>query len=309
MSLKSLYQDSFTIEETIASGGFATIYRARYADGDIPVAIKIGRVHEDPGYAKSLREEARILSQMSHRSVVKLIKLSRPGKPPIDCARALEIPGRPYFYVMEFLAGGDLRDFLKRVNRLTVPEAAAIALEIARGLRHVHRRRYAHNDLKPENIVFREPVERDRPFSPVLVDFGIATRVRLQLEAGTLYIMAPEQLARANLNRPPELFSEVDPFKIDVWALGVLLYRMLGGKLPFEGRTERNLTDRILTSRPTSLANLTGVPRELDSFILDGCLAKDPNERLDILTVGRYLSSHGDGATATTVPGGWFGGR
>lgn len=310
MKFNSIYNDLFTIDEMIAGGGFATIYRGKYAANNLPVAIKVGHVHEDHGYSKSIREEARILSRMDHRCVVKLYALPRPNKLSVNYARALEIPGRPYFFVMEFLAGETLKEFLDKARQLTVPEAAAVALEIARGLHHVHRHGYAHNDIKPENIVFREAIQLGRPFYPVLIDFGIATRVNVQIEAGSLYVMAPEQISKAKKMVPLDVKDGIDKAKVDVWGLGVLLYRMLGGRLPFEDRNEKRLTDRILTSRPTSLARLSEtVSRELDSFILDGCLAKNPKNRLDLVSVGNRLRDLGDGATAITYGARFLGRR
>lgn len=309
MKLNTFYNNLFNIEDTIAGGGFATIYKARYVSGNLPVAIKVGRVHEDQGYSKSIREEARILSRMDHRCVVKLYALPRQNKTSVNYARAVEISGRPYFFVMEYLAGGTLQEYLSRTRQLSVPEAAGVGVEIARGLNHVHRHGYAHNDIKPENIVFREAIQPGQPFYPVLVDFGIATRVSVQTEAGSLYVMAPEQITKAKKMMPLKAQDELDKAKVDVWGLGVLLYRMLGGRLPFEDRNERRLTDRILTSRPTSLARLSEtISKEVDSFILDGCLAKNPKNRLDLISVGTRLRDLGDGATATTViGGGWFG--
>ncbi|MCA9984718.1 MAG: serine/threonine protein kinase [Anaerolineales bacterium] len=304
---ETIYNDQFRLDTTLASGGFATVYRATDMLSGRVVAVKVGRLHEDPGYAKAIIEEAKILGRMSHRGVVQLINLPRPGKAPVAFARALDMPGRPYFFVMEYLGGGTLDEYLKQVKQLSLTEAAAIATEVARGLRHVHKRGYAHNDLKLENIVFRQPLVFGQPFTPVLIDFGIATRVKMQVEAGSLYIMAPEQLIQANMTKPPELYAEPDPTKVDVWGLGVLLYRMLGGRLPFEARSERSLTDRIITSRPTSLGRLANIAPEVDELILEGCLAKNPAQRLDMLQVGTYLSRLAHGATVQTLPGGWFG--
>lgn len=310
MSLKTLYNRQFEIEDVIASGGFATIYRARDALTGQVVAAKVGRVDKkDPGYAKAVREEARILQRLTHRAVVKLVVLPRPGKSPIYHARAMELPGYPYFFIMEYLDGGTLDDYLKKVKRITVGEAAAIAVEVGRGLRHVHKRGYVHNDLKLENVVFRQPIRGGYRFEPVLIDFGIATRLKVQTEAGSLYIMAPEQIDQAQMVRPPEAVIGLDPQKVDVWGLGVMLYRMLGGQLPFAGRNQRRLTDRILTSNPTALTRLSPtVPESVNDLILNGCLNKDPHQRLDLLAVGRRLSQLAAGVTAKTIPGagGWF---
>lgn len=327
MNPSTIYNKQYQLQEKIAAGGFAQVYRALDHKSGTPVAIKVGLVHSDPGYAKSIIEEARILSRMNHPNIVKIVPLSRTAakSPPepqpqsdqqksdVFCARAIEIAGQPYFFIMEYLAGGTLEAYLKQVTKLTIPEASAIALEIARGLHHLHKQGYAHNDLKLENIVFRQELVLGKTTAPVLVDFGIATRVRVQIEAGSLYVMSPEQLKLARMLIPPEMGNLNDPTKVDIWGIGVLLYRMLSGNLPFEGRNEKTLTERILTSQPQPLmGQATGIPHELDDFVVNGCLAKTPTQRPTMVELGKLLSRYGEGAVVTTPPGPtakkrWFG--
>lgn len=330
MNPTAIYNKQYHLQEKIAAGGFAQVYRALDQKNGNSVAVKVGLVHSDPGYAKSIIEEARILSRMNHPNIVKLVPLSRTElqsplaqpaqfeeqkqqKSDVFCARAVEIAGQPYFFVMEYLAGGTLEAYLKQVTKLTIPEAAAIALEIARGLHYLHRQGYAHNDLKLENIVFRQELVLGKTTAPVLVDFGIATRVRVQIEAGSLYVMSPEQLKLARMLIPPEMGNLNDPTKVDIWGIGILLYRMLSGSLPFEGRNEKTLTERILSSHPQPLmGQVTGIQHELDDFVVNGCLAKIPTHRPTMVELGKLLSRYGEGAVVTTSPGPvakkrWFG--
>jgi len=295
----TLYNGRYKIEEEISRGGFATVYKASEQGREETVALKIGIVNSDPGYARSIREEARLLSSLDHPSIVSLHQVPRPGRPSITHANAVELPGSPPFFVMEYLCGGTLEDYLKQVGPLAPSEAAAIGLEVARGLDYSHRKNITHNDLKLENIVFRQPVQAGEPFEPVLVDFGIATRVRLQVQAGSIYIMSPEQLAEAKLELPPEQSEDMNPTKVDVWGMGVVLYRMLGGRLPFAGRNERTLTSQIMSARPTSLGKLTKIPEELDELIIDGCLAKRPEQRISLLELGKELAAIGNNVVAS----------
>ena len=332
MSPTTIYNKQYHLQEKIAAGGFAQVYRAIDQKNGNSVALKVGLVHTDPGYAKSIIEEARILSRTNHPNIVKILPLSRleqqpqslsrptpqsqdppPLKSDVFCARAVEMSGQPYFFVMEYLTGGTLELYLKQVTKLTIPEATAIALEIARGLRHLHRLGFAHNDLKLENVVFRQELVLGKATNPVLVDFGIATRVRVQIEAGSLYVMSPEQLKMARMLIPPEMGNLNDPTKVDIWGIGVLLYRMLSGSLPFEGRNEKSLTERILNSQPQPLiGRAMGINHELDDFIVNGCLAKNPAQRPTMVELGKLLSRYGEGAVVTTPPGPsspkrWFG--
>jgi len=305
-----IYNDRFLLEGEIRSGGFATVWRAREADFPDPLALKIAHVTEDPGVARSVIKEAEIIQRLNHPGIVRLFQLPRPDRAPVAYARAVELPGMPYFFAMEYLTGGTLDDLMKEFKKLPLPEAATIALKVARALDHMHLRSYAHNDLKLENIVFRYPVVAGSPYTPTLIDFGIATRVQLQLTAGSLYIMSPEQLSQVKLLTAPEAGDKVDHTKADVWGMGVLLYRMLGGRLPFEGRNDRSVTSRILKSRPQSLLQFAkDIPPELDSLIIDGCLAKNPDYRLSLVELGRALIYYGEDVPASRTASGGRKGR
>ncbi|MCA9973055.1 MAG: hypothetical protein KC425_22710, partial [Anaerolineales bacterium] len=142
--------------------------------------------------------------------------------------------------------------------------------------------------------------EVNKPFTPVLIDFGVATKV-IPPPAATPYIMPPEQIKQVQLQTPPEM-DRVDPVKVDVWGLGIMLYCMLGGQLPFKSRREKTLTDRIIRSRPLSLQALSpDVPPDLEELVIDGCLAKDPAHRLTLLEVGQLLRKYVDGRSEVTA--------
>lgn len=299
MPEKTIYGGHYTLQERVASGGFAVIYRATEKERSEPVAIKLANDANDPTTGKSLREEAKILNRLEHRNIVKTFPIPRPGKlNNLDLARATELPGSPYFFVMEYLAGGTLEDYLRQVKSISLPEAAAIAVQIARAVDHMHRRAYAHNDLKLENVVFRHPIEVGEAFWPVLIDFGIAARIEAP-KAASLYICPPERLSALNLAKAPETVpQDVDLAKVDVWGLGIILYRMLGGWLPFSG-SERSITRQIMTARPISLLEHNGnLPQEVDDLVIDGCLAKKPEERTTLFDLGHFLAAYAEGGEA-----------
>jgi serine/threonine-protein kinase len=294
-----LYNDRFRLDEQIRSGGFATVWRATESGHDAPLALKIGRVTDDPDLNRSIIKEAETLQRLHHQNIVRLFLLPRDDRAPVAYARAIELPGHPYFFAMEYLAGGTLGDMLKEFKKLPLPEAAAIALSVARALDHMHKEGYAHNDMKLENIVFRYPVVAGQAYSPTLIDFGIAMR-GIQVAAGSIYSMPPEVLAQAKMLAAPEIVGAVDHTKVDVWGMGVLLYQMLGGRLPFEGRDERTVTSRILKSRPQSLLELSKeIPAEIDNVIIDGCLAKNSAYRLSLLELGQILRRWGEDVVAS----------
>ncbi|MEM7803174.1 MAG: serine/threonine-protein kinase [Chloroflexota bacterium] len=301
-----IYRDHFTLEREIATGGFATIYQAEEAGSAQKIAIKVAHARKDNAFNETVYKEAELLAAFQHRGIVNLKKLPpMPGKTGEQTwANASVLRGRPAFFVMEYLSGGSLQQYIDHVKQLSGGEAAAIGLEVARALDHVHRRNVAHNDLKLENIVFREPVRKGLPFEPVLIDFGIATKANVQSGQGTLYIMSPEQLELSKDTMPPELRmareDELDKTKVDVWGLGVVMYYLIAGQLPFKGRTAKGITSRILNDQPEPLVTHTkkSFSPYLEELILEGCLAKNPRYRLELLELGMALKKFSNGVTA-----------
>lgn len=300
MNFGVLHNGMYRLEEKVAVGGFATVYRATINGSNETVAIKISK----GPHAQALMKEANILQWLDHENIVRLRTISRPGgKADVFFDVAYGFSDSAYFFVMEYLAGGTLNYYIDRVGALTAPEAAAIGLKLVESLEYMRNADgYSHNDLKLENVVFRQEVREGEAFSPVLIDFGIASRIRVPTET-TYYITPPEQIALQEPSVPPEFVGRLDRTKIDVWGMGIVLYCMLGGELPFRARSPKTLGDRITTSHPIPLTRLSAdVPPEVNELVLDGCLAKDPRQRISIEDVGKALLPWGKGVKACSVP-------
>jgi serine/threonine-protein kinase len=255
----------------------ATVVRAVGKDG-IEVALKISRLASDPFYATALKAETEILQKLDHPGVVKIYPIHSDIGKMVYMERATELTGHPWFFVMEFLEGASLRDYLKQVNILTPGEATAVARDVSLALSYVHSKGYTHNDVKTDNILFRKLLTKNSCFEPVLIDFGIAAKIRrIQRDAGALQWMSPERLHQVREELAPEV--QVDPVKVDVYAVGVLLYRMLTTKMPFTGLTDSGVTSAILYKTPESIHTVNPkVPPDLDELILS-CMAKRPEAR------------------------------
>lgn len=302
-----IYGERFGLERVLAKGGFSTVYLATDNELDETVAIKVAKLGDESSYNEMVYREAELLAACQHKGIVTLNPLpALAGKQEAQLwANAENLIGQPAFFVMEYLSGGTVQHYLEAVGQLPGHEAAAIGVMIARGLDHIHRKGLAHNDLKLENIVFRTPVEVGQPFEPVLVDFGIATKMTKQSQKGTLYIMSPEQVAMRQDNVPPELRqalqANLDRVKVDVWGLGVVLYTLISGQLPFKGKSRRGMTTRILKETPDPLTKSAQLPVSpfIEELILDGCLSKDPRTRLSLLELGLALKKYAQGVVAT----------
>jgi len=287
----------FEIEAPLHEGGMGILYLARDVQRGMRVVVKVSRhsekirPEEREFYETALQGEVEILRDLHHPHIVRLYPIRAEdgeglvgGTRVVYIRRAIELPGQPWYFAMEYLGGGSLENLLKERQRLPIEVAVEIGYQVAMALEYMHQRGIAHRDIKPQNILFRRPVREG--IEAVLVDFGLAQRQRARgLEAGTLLYMAPEQIEaeKGEGARP-------DPRPADIYALGVVLYRMITGRLPFEGRNRDQLTSAIRKSVPTRPSIIRkDIPAPLDALIME-MLAKDPDKRPNAAWVARRLN-------------------
>ncbi|MFN2616883.1 MAG: protein kinase [Thermoleophilaceae bacterium] len=205
----------FRLEERIGSGGMSTVYRAYDPTLERWVAIKLMHrdISTDPDQLERFRREARAVARLNHPHLVTVID-------------AGEDDGAPYI-VFEYVEGETLKERIRRLGRLPVPEAVAYAIEIGRALSCAHAHRLVHRDIKPQNVLI-DPEGRAK-----VTDFGIARSLESQgLTApgrvlGTTDYVSPEQA----------LGQEVTE-QSDIYSLGICLYEMLSGEIPFKADTQ-----------------------------------------------------------------------
>ncbi|HLC02757.1 MAG TPA: serine/threonine-protein kinase [Anaerolineales bacterium] len=284
-------------------GGMARVVRAMLSgNSGQDIALKISRMGPNQDYFfAAIQKEVETLQKLDSPGVVALRAISE-GKNQYK-ERAVEIIGNPWFFGMECLRGGSLESFIREIGPLSLSEAAAICRLVGAGLEHVHSRGFAHNDVKPDNVLFRRQLVVGDRFEPVLIDFGVAAKlVRHQLDGSVVY-MAPERLQESREPSAPELAEGVDPTKADVWSMGILLYRMLAGREPFLGLTDRSITSAIMRAIPPPITSKRkDLPRELDEFIIEGCLAKDPRLRASMAQFDRVIGRYTQDFRVTRVP-------
>src|SRR6187402_2353571 len=203
----TLLNGRYRLDAQVGTGGMSTVDRR--------VAIKLMHrdIAADSDQLERFRREARAVAQLSHPHIVGVID-------------AGEEDGRPYI-VFEYVEGETLKDRIRRLGRLPVDEAVAYAIEIARALGAAHARRIVHRDVKPQNVLI------DEEGTAKVTDFGIArslTEEGLTADGrvlGTTDYVSPEQA----LGRP------VGP-QSDLYSLGIVLYEMLTGDVPFHGENQ-----------------------------------------------------------------------
>jgi serine/threonine-protein kinase len=257
----------YRVVERIGRGGMGTVYRARQLAMDRDIALKVLRpeIAADPTVQARFAREARAASQIKSVRVVTLM----------DYGHTEE---GLYFIAMELLEGETLAARIAREGRLPPPEALRIAGEIARALEVAHEEGVVHRDLKPDNVIV---TARERAVK--VLDFGIAKMLAAGDGApdpamtvagamlGTPMYMSPEAAARR---------GEVGP-AADLYSLGVMLFEMLAGRLPFEEREPVLLLGMHMRARPPLLraaAPGLAIPEQLEQLV-DRLLDKKADER------------------------------
>lgn len=265
---------SYILEEPLGSGGMGEVYAARHVRlTKRRAAVKVlpSYLANEPEFLRRFEAEANAAASLDHPNVLGLWEYG-------------EHEGMP-FLVMPLIPGGSLKELLERRGPLTMPEASRILTQIAAALDYAHGRGLLHRDVKPANILLTEEGR------PVLADFGIAkvmegaqTQItRAGTGIGTPEYMAPEQL-EGNAERRSDLYS-----------LGVVLYQMLTGKVPYSGSTPYAIAYQQLEAPLPSLRAANPRVPVAAERVLERALAKDPAQRY---ATGREFALAFDAASA-----------
>ncbi len=244
-----------------------------------PVVLKIGPAVQDSNYYYgAIRREVEILRKLSHCGIVAIKKISSNERNPF-MERDIDTPEAPWFFGMEYLPGGTLGGYLRRKEILNLEEGVRIGLQICEAIMAVHAAGYAHNDLKPDNVLFRLSPLNGGLLEPVLIDFGIASRFNHVQRNGSLWYMAPERVQSLNCDSFSRI-DAVDGRKADVWSVGVMLYLFFTGINPFFSLNDHAAVEAIMKARPRPMTEFhPDLTPSLVELVLDGCLARDPEFR------------------------------
>ncbi len=246
---------AYRLERELARGGMGAVYVARHTGLDRQVALKV-MLRADPLALKRFQIEARVTARLRHPNIVSIHEVG-------------EQDGIHYL-AMDLIEGMTLQKRLESGGPIPVREAAELTEKLAGALFYAHSHAILHRDLKPANVLL------DAAGEPLITDFGIArfgegeglTQSGQQL--GTPAYMAPEQARGA---------KDLVDRRTDVYALGLILYEMLTGRLPYEAEETLELLVAILHNPPLPPSKvLVGLERDLETICLK-CLHKDPSSR------------------------------
>ena len=256
--IKRVLDQRYELQEQIGGGGMADVYRAQDLLLNRPVAVKI--LHEqfrsDTEFIDKFNREAQAAARLSHPNIVNIYDVG--------------VMDDAHYIVMEYVPGRTLKDKIKQEGRLSVEEALHIAKDIASALANAHANNLVHCDIKPHNILMMPDG------SAKVADFGIARAVTESTMTysgnvvGSVHYFSPEQ-AKGTMITP----------KSDVYSLGVVLYEMLTGTLPFTGETPVSIAMKHLQDEPLSVRQIDPSIPPVVEAIVTRAMSKDPAMRPD----------------------------
>ena len=269
-----IFANRYEIKSTLGKGGMGIVYRAHDRRLDEDVALKLLRpevVKQDSALLERFKQELKLARRITHRNVLRTYDFD-------------ETDGVPYIS-MEYVEGVMLKDLLRSKGPLPVGVGLRIAKQICQGLEAAHEQGVVHRDVKPQNMLILPDTGEVR-----IMDFGIARKADLEADGGittegtvmgTPDYMPPEQAQ----GKPADLRS-------DIYSLGVVLFEMFTGRLPFRGETPvATVVQHIREPPPKPRSIQASIPVEIETIIMR-CMMKRPNSRYaDVATLYEALSA------------------
>ena len=250
--------ERYEIVKTIGEGGMANVYLAKDTILSRNVAVKVlrGDLSSDDKFIRRFQREALSVSNLSHPNIVEVYDVG-------------EEDGQ-YYIVMEYIEGKTLKQLINKRGALTIPEVIDIMSQLTDGLAHAHEAYIIHRDIKPQNIMILDNGEVK------ITDFGIAVAMNAtQLTQtnsvmGTVHYLPPEQ---AN--------GKSATVKSDIYSLGILMYELLTGSVPFKGDNAVEIALKHMKEKLPSVRKQNPlIPQSIENILLKAC-AKNPRNRYD----------------------------
>lgn len=261
----TVFAGRFEVIEELGKGGMGVVYRVFDKKIEEEVALKLlnPEVSSDKTTIERFRSELKLARKISHKNVCRMYDLNEEGD--------------TQYITMEYVPGEDLKSSILRIGHLSVGKAVSVAKQVCEGLEEAHRLGVVHRDIKPQNIMI------DKEGSTRIMDFGIARSLKKKGITGTgLIIGTPEYMSPEQVE-----MREVDQ-RSDVYSLGVILYEMATGRVPFEGETPLSVAMKHKSEEPLDPRKVNAqIPEGLSRVILK-CLEKKSEERYQ--NAGELLS-------------------
>jgi len=252
----STFANKYRIIEELGKGGMGQVYKALDTEVNEKVAIKLlkSEISTDEKTIERFRNELKFARKIRHKNVCQMYDLNKEKD--------------TYYITMEYVSGEDLKSLIRKMGCLGVDKAVSIAKQVCDGLEEAHKLEVVHRDLKPQNIMI------DAGGSARIMDFGIARSLsEISITGAGVMIGTPEYMSPEQVEG-----KEVDQ-RSDIYSLGVILYEMVTGRVPFEGDTAFTIGMKHKSEIPKDPQEINRlIPEDLSRLILK-CMEKDKENR------------------------------
>jgi len=258
--------EKYLVEDHLGAGGMGAVYRARHLSMDRPVAIKFlhQRLIEDEAARDRFQTEARAAVKLRHPNAVSVTDFGHTSEGGV-------------YIVMELLEGRTLREIISREAPLETARAISIMLQASEAVAAAHEAGIIHRDLKPSNILITQ--SSDQPAVVKVLDFGIATFSADDDEDATTLAQPNTVIGTPRYMSPEQHTGNELTAATDVYSLGVILYEMLTGTVPFSGSTHAEIAEKHATLPPHSPREIVAaIPEGVEHIVLHA-LEKQPSDR------------------------------
>ena len=246
--------DRYEILEKIGTGGMAEVFKAKDHKLNRYVAVKVLKeeFRDNDGFVKKFKEEAQAAAGLAHPNIVNVYDVGDENG--------------IYYIVMELVEGITLKNYIERKGRLTIKEATSIAIQVSAGLEVAHNNHIVHRDIKPQNIII------SREGKVKVTDFGIAKATTSQTTTssamGSVHYASPEQARGGYVDH-----------RSDIYSLGIVMYEMVTGRVPFDGETAVTVAVKHLQEQMVPPSKYCPeIPYSLEQ-IIKKCTEKSPDRR------------------------------
>ena len=254
INLGMLISDRYEIVDKVGTGGMADVYKAKDRRLNRFVAIKILKQEysNDAKFVSKFRAEAQSVAGLSHPNIVNVYDVGEDGD--------------LYYIVMELVEGITLKKFIETKGRLEIKEAVGIAIQIAQGMGEAHANHIIHRDIKPQNIII------SKEGKVKVTDFGIA-------KAATSNTITSNAMGSVHYISPEQARGGYSDEKSDIYSLGITMYEMLSGAVPFEGDSTVTVALSHIQNEAVPLDEVDAqIPHSI-SLIVQKCMEKKPDYR------------------------------
>jgi len=256
LTMGSTFALRYQIIEELGKGGMGKVYKVFDKEIEAKIALKLIKpeVSADKTTIERFRNELKIARDISHKNICRMYDLGKEEG--------------SYYITMEYVQGEDLKRLIRKMGQLSPGQAISIGKQVCEGLAEAHRLGVVHRDLKPQNIMV------DEDGNARIMDFGIARSIKAKgITGASLMIGTPEYMS------PEQVEGKEADLRSDIYSLGVVLYEMVTGRVPFEGDTPFTIGVKHKSEIPKNPREINAqIPEDLGRLILK-CMAKDKDKR------------------------------